>query len=257
MTTYIYDGSFEGLLSCVFAIYQTKTPPTTIVPQQQFQAALLGDMQEIITDEDLAGRVLRGVATRAGEEAAELVYQLFLSEQQQIELLIYRLIRKLMQQQDAAILSNFADETILHSAQIAKMIGREVHRMHAFVRFQKNRNGCFYAAIDPDFNVLPLLGDHFERRYADQPWIIFDTRRHYGLHYNLHTTEFISDEHPQLINHTGQLPADLMDEQEKIYQALWERYFQAVNIQTRKNTKLHLRHMPKRYWKYLIEKRQR
>lgn len=257
MTTYVYDGSFEGLLSYIFAIYHTKTPPTIIVPQQQFQAVLLGDTREITTDEDLARRVLQGVATRAGEQAAELVYQLFLSEQPDIELLIYSLIRKLMQQQNAAILSNFADETILRSAQIAKMMGREVHRMHAFVRFQKNRDGCFYAAIDPDFNVLPLLGDHFECRYADQQWIIFDTRRHYGLHYNLQTTEFISDEHPQLINHTGQLQADVMDDQEKTYQALWERYFQAVNIQARKNTKLHLRHMPKRYWKYLIEKRRR
>ncbi|RYZ23730.1 MAG: DUF4130 domain-containing protein, partial [Chitinophagaceae bacterium] len=44
------------------------------------------------------------------------------------------------------------------------------------------------------------------------------------------------------------------DEAESIYQELWKQYFKSVNIAARKNTKLHIQHMPKRYWKYLPEK---
>jgi probable DNA metabolism protein len=43
-------------------------------------------------------------------------------------------------------------------------------------------------------------------------------------------------------------------EDESAYQYLWKNYFTSVNIVSRKNTKLHLRHIPKRYWKYLTEK---
>jgi len=43
-------------------------------------------------------------------------------------------------------------------------------------------------------------------------------------------------------------------EGEKIYQHLWKNYFKSVNIISRKNTKLHIKHIPKRYWKHLAKK---
>ena len=41
---------------------------------------------------------------------------------------------------------------------------------------------------------------------------------------------------------------------EAAYQTMWKAYFQAVTIPERRNLKLHLRHVPKRYWPYLTEK---
>ena len=127
---------------------------------------------------------------------------------------------------------------------------REIHRMHAFVRFLKSKDGVYYSVIEPDFNVLPLIGEHFERRYADQHWIIFDTRRHYGLYYNLTATMPITGDDPILTLAMG----DASDEKESLYQRLWINYFRSVNIPARNNIKLHLRQLPKRYWKYLTEK---
>jgi probable DNA metabolism protein len=43
-------------------------------------------------------------------------------------------------------------------------------------------------------------------------------------------------------------------EDEGIYQNLWKNYFNSVNIASRKNTRLHVRHIPKRYWRHLTEK---
>lgn len=45
-----------------------------------------------------------------------------------------------------------------------------------------------------------------------------------------------------------------LDEKEALCQQLWRHYFSNVNISERKNMKLHIRHMPKRYWRYLTEK---
>ena len=53
-----------------------------------------------------------------------------------------------------------------------------------------------------------------------------------------------------------QLSADLLAEAEPDYQVLWKSYFDSVNIPERKNMKLHLQHVPRRYWKYLSEKRE-
>jgi probable DNA metabolism protein len=116
---------------------------------------------------------------------------------------------------------------------ISKQVHREKHRMEAFVRFQKTADGLFVATIDPDHNVLPLITDHFRKRYADQRWIIYDTRRWYGMYYDLQEVIQVSFEEGSPIG-TGNLPAQLLDEQECVYQSLWQAYYDHVNIPSRK-----------------------
>ena len=255
MATYIYDGSFEGLLSCVFEAFRSKAVPETIVEEQHHQFTLLENVQHIPADEGLAARVLTGIDARTEDRASTIVYQLFLSELPKVEMLIFNFIAAVIQRNHVSILENFANEFILRASQIERMMHREIHRMHAFVRFQKAKEGIFYAAIEPDFNVLPLIGEHFERRYADQRWVIFDTKRHYGIYYDLTEVQFVTLDNPVFNLSSGDLKPEIVDDAEKIYQTLWENYFHSVNIKERKNPKLHLRHVPKRYWKYLIEKK--
>lgn len=257
----IYDGSYEGLLSCVFAVFKERIEPVLITSEACYQASLLDAATQVTTNDAWALRVIEGIDRRTRGRASPLIYAVFLSELPGSEMLVYRVIQAIIRQGDASALENYANPDVLKAAQIEKMIHREVHRMHAFVRFQKRRDGLFCAAIEPDFNVIPLIGDHFERRYADQCWLIFDTRRHYGLYYDKTAMGFIAADDPvissagDLISPVGaSLDASLTDEKELEYQALWKNYFHAVNISERNNAKLHLRHMPRRYWKYLTEK---
>ncbi|WP_039912434.1 TIGR03915 family putative DNA repair protein [Cellvibrio mixtus] len=252
---FVYDGSYEGLLSCIFTIFKDRITPIAINAEANHQFTLLDVATRITTNDEWAVRVLKGVDERTHSCASGLMYKIFLSELPLCEMLVYQLVLAIIQKGDGTVLENFANPHILKAAQIEKMIHREVHRMHAFVRFQKSRNGFFYAAIDPDFNVLPLIGEHFEKRYADQSWLIFDTRRHYGLYYDQDVMKFACADDPVFsINLLLLQDESFQDEKEKQYQALWENYFHAVNIRERNNTKLHLRHMPRRYWKYLTEK---
>lgn len=252
---YVYDGSYEGFLSCIFRIFKERHTPTAIYSEDSFQPSLLDEVVQVATNDDWAERVIRGMDAKTSSLAGELIYKLFLSELPDVEILIYQVIHAIIKKSHVSILENFANPHILKAKQIEKMMHREVHRMHAFVRFQKSRDGLFYAAIDPDFNVLPLIGDHFERRYADQPWLIFDTRRHYGVHYDGKKTSFVGADNPVFaITASAFKEEEFQDAREQEFQALWKRYFNAVNIRERNNKKLHLRHMPRRYWKYLIEK---
>lgn len=84
--------------------------------------------------------------------------------------------------------------------------------------------------------------------------MIYDTKRHYGIFYNKEKTDFITFEDDNRLKFK-QLNENVLDESEPDYQILWKSYFDSVNIQERKNVKLHLQHVPKRYWKYLSEKR--
>jgi len=126
--------------------------------------------------------------------------------------------------------------------------------MKAFIRFVKSDDGLYTAVVEPDFNVLPLIVEFFKNRYADQDWLIYDLRRNYGFHYSANEIHEVSGN----INDTIPNPYGLelnIDPKELEYQHLWSTYFKSTNIEARKNLKLHLRHVPKRYWKYLVEKK--
>jgi len=149
--------------------------------------------------------------------------------------------------------NNLGHPDILLINQTDKKVHREKHRMEAFVRFQCTKDKLYYSIIQPDYNVLPLIKKHFEKRYADQRWLIYDSRRKYGLYYDLEKTKEVLLNFEIDLNNKEALK-EVLDNEEELYKTLWQQYFQSVNIKARKNMKLHIQHMPKRYWKYLPEK---
>ena len=251
-TIFLYDGSFEGLLTAIFESYDRKIVPINIVAEEDHQESLFDTAEVIETDPRKSNRVYAGLRSRTSPGGARRLYRCFLSEQPGIELLIFDFARKCFAS-EVNIEENYADDTVRTLHEINNKIGREVHRMHAFVRFQRTADDIFFSVIEPDFNVIPLIGDHFEKRYADQRWIIYDTSRHYGIHYDLHKVEYITFAEANHLQFR-QLSADILQSEELDYQKLWKSYFDAVNIPERRNMKLHLQHVPKRYWKYLSEK---
>ena len=150
---------------------------------------------------------------------------------------------------------DFSDETVLYISQLARKVGREKHRMEAFVRFQLTKDNIYFANIEPDFDVLPLISKHFRNRYADQQWLIYDVKRGYGIFYNLEGVEIVSLNLEEIhFNRTRKSKA--FTNMEYNYQDLWNNYFKSTNIKSRINRKLHTQHVPKRYWKYLSEKKE-
>jgi probable DNA metabolism protein len=257
MHFYTYDGSFEGLLTVVFEAYERKAWPTAIEQQHLAQPSMFGETIRVVTDDEKATRVWQGLKRKLSAAALESLYYTYLWEQEGFERLIFDYARLVFDSAES-VEGNYTAPCVLQIQQIHKQVHREKHRMEAFVRFQKTADGLYYATISPDFNVLPLIMRHFEKRYADQRWAIYDSGRRYGAYYDLQRTAFVQLENPGLTpKQQGVLAADQRDEDETKYQLLWQVYFDNVNIPERKNPKLHLRHIPKRYWKYLSEKHPR
>ena len=252
---YTYDGSFEGLLTVVFEAYERKAWPTAIEQEHLAQPVMFGQTISVVTDEEKVHRVWKGLQKKLSVSALKALYHTYLWEQPGFEMLIFSYI-KLAFDSKECIEGNYAASCVLQVQQAAKQMFREKHRMEAFVRFQKTADGLFFATISPDFNVLPLIIQHFEKRYADQRWAIYDTRRRYGAYYDLCSVSLVNLE--EMAHHRfGVAAAGIFSEEEDKYKQLWQVYFDYVNIPERKNPKLHLRHVPKRYWRYLSEKQPR
>jgi probable DNA metabolism protein len=251
MNTLVYDGTFEGLLTAVFEIYERKLYTVKLLKGEWRNSALFEEVIPIVTDEGRAGRVLRGLRKKLSAAGVQRLYISHMAEIAGEDCNVLGFIRYVFDS-DQNIEEDYGNRYVMRLSEILKMVRREKHRMEAFVRFQKLNDGTFYAAIEPDFNVLPLLIKHFKSRYADQKWMIYDIKRGYGVYYDLHDTQFIEMDFDELNNPVNVIAA--YSEDEGIYQNLWKNYFNSVNIASRKNTRLHVRHIPKRYWRHLTEK---
>lgn len=252
MTTIIYDGTFEGWLTAVFEVYEYKFSPVHITTRERFQPTLSGKHHDSISDEKKAHRVWKGLYSRLSGKALNNIYSCFLSEEKGIEDTLLQYVQYVFGSKQN-IENNYSNPAVLIISQIAKKVHREKHRMEAFIRFQLTKDGLYYAVCQPDFNVLPLIEKFFKERYADQRWMIYDAGRKYGIYYDLGKVETVKLTFDEAAGN-GKNIESIHDENEALYQQLWQTFFSSVNIVARKNLKLHIQHMPRRYWKYLPEK---
>ena len=252
MNIVIYDGSFEGLMTAIFEIYEYKIAQPNIVNSNKETGSLFGNVHEVQTNKEKTARVFKKLKDKLTPNAFSNLYKTFLSEIKDIENILYRYIAYILSSK-ASVENDYSNADVLMLQQITRKVHREKHRMEAFVRFQLTQDQLYFCIIQPDFNVLPLISNHFEKRYADQRWLIYDSSRKYGLYYDLETVEEVSMNFENDVNNKAELKS-ICDEKEELYQKLWCIYFGSINIAARKNMKLHIQHMPKRYWRYLTEK---
>ncbi len=255
MIVFIYDKTFDGLLTAVFDAYFRKTFPDMLLSVGDPLPLFYDESFTVVTDEEKAGRVWKSLQKKLSSAALSCLAQSWLSELPQVGMLLFRYIRKATDS-PYSIETNFADPDVFDLSRIWKKVNQERHRMWQFVRFQKAVDGTYFAAFEPLYNVLPLAVEHFKDRFRDQKWLIYDIKRRYGYYYDLHTvTEVTFEEDSReapLI--TGMLNESLMDKDEKQFQELWRTYFKAIAIKERFNPRKHKQDMPARYWKYLTEK---
>ena len=257
MTVYVFDGTMDGLLSAVFDAFLLKEEPEQLLTGGDVLPLFCERIYKVTTDAEKARRVWTGLEKQLPREALRIISTSQLSELQELWQPLFMLACKVFRQ-GKEVVRNFADPDVLTVTQIARRVAHEAHRMMQFVRFQKAKDGTYLAVISPDHNVLPLIVDHFHDRFNDQPWLIYDARRHYGYHYDgesppIHIT-FENETSVPFSLADGNRSDDILSSDDHLLQDLWRTYFKAICIRERLNPRKQLNDMPRRYWKYLTEK---
>lgn len=253
MILFIYDRTFEGLLTVVFEAYDRKLFPEALFESGEPLPLFYEQRVDVVTDSIKAGRVWKGLKKRLSAIGLSFLTAVWLSELPDSDVLLVRYMRKVFDS-PGLVEFNFADPDVMEVSKISKKVCNERERVIQFVRFQKTADKVYFAAIEPLYNVLSLVVPHFKDRYRDQKWILYDVRRDYGYFYDMvNVTEIHFGEDSRLLIR-GRLSGDLLSEDEKQYQKLWKEYFRSATIRERLNPKLHRQHLPPRFWKYLPEK---
>lgn len=260
-TTVLYEPSFEGWLTAVFEVYANKLhgdDTLKLIAQDKYIPSLIDQTLSVTHEEIKAGRVLKKLNDLLGQSGMRQLLWGFLSEKQDIGTTLFHVAKYAIDYPRRNIMQDLGNLHVLELAQTVKSVGREKHRMEAFVRFEHTIDDVYFARVEPDFNVLPLIGEHFRQRYQDQSWAIYDLHRHYGIFYDPQQStsskpaslQIIADIDEQVLRQ----PSSVYSLQEQQYQKFWQGYFANVTIKERKNPRLHKQYLPQRYWKYLSEK---
>ena len=272
MTTYIFDNTLDGLLTAVFDSFALHQQPQLLAEGEQLPL-FADEPHRVVTDEAKAARVWKGLEKHLSREALRIISISWMSEERTLNQPLFNYICKVfLAGKDLS--HNASDPDVLAVRNTCRRVLHEEQRMKQFIRFQKAKDGTYLAVVSPDHNVLPLIIDHFQDRFNDQSWLIYDARRHYGYYYGSPSLAqpdaslpsankdkdavvriTFEDETSVPFDLTnGKLDVAVLSTDDQLFQDLWRTYFKAICIRERINPKKQLNDMPRRYWRYMTEK---
>lgn len=239
--SYVYDGSFDGLLCCVFESFSQKELPFSILPEEKAEG-LLFPQRFIPTDPQKAERVLMAIPKKLGGGALELVQTGFLFDgSEKEEAILQFLIFAFRTGPKAVDMTGTAAVDRLF--RMARAVRNDQHLSLEFLRFA-DYSGGLVAVIEPKHQILPLLQNHFTSRFPEERFMIWDKAHGMALVYRPYAPRIIQADEVELPEETAE---------EAAWQLLWKRYYDAIAVSSRINPKCRMTHMPKRFWNHMPE----
>jgi DNA polymerase len=159
--------------------------------------------------------------------------------------LLYRLLWQITEH--PGLISDHVDPLVRRTELMAKAVRRDIHKMHAFVRFRKvedpgaaNTGGTrFVAWFEPEHHIVRATAGFFVRRFAQMAWSILTPE--ISIHWDGETLT----ESPG----TDSSAAPREDALEE----MWKAYYAAIFNPARLKIGAMTKEMPRRYWKNLPE----
>lgn len=238
---YYYDGSFDGLLACIYESYYAKEMPMDIVDLHAGQMQLFSG-KRIQTHREKSKRVRDGLKAKAGKRAYAFMQRAFLTCLPQKELALLRFARVAFSR-GTQVMQLLAHPAMAPLANAVRHMEREVELLMGFLRFEE-REGVLISVIEPKNQVLLPLSRHFCDRFNGEAFLIFDKTHHCALLHYQGRSE---------LRTVDQLDLPAMGEEEQCLRALWKQFYDTIGIRERYNPVCRRSHMPKRYWRNMTE----
>jgi probable DNA metabolism protein len=154
--------------------------------------------------------------------------------------LLYRLLWRVVREGNL-LLDRATDPDVRRAEILAKAVGRDTHKMKAFVRFREvpGEPDTFVAWFEPEHYIVDRVAGFFERRFAGMRWTVLTPYR--SVRWDGVARSFGAG------GMRGDAPSD--DARED----LWRTYYANIFNPARANPSMMQSEMPRRYWKNLPE----
>lgn len=236
---YIYDGTFDGLMTVIFDAYKIIEKINIEVESNQIE---IFDSIHVKTDLDKATRVKRAIINKFSKMFLTEIIEVYNSNNVNKSDVIARCVKGIFVHGVDFIKS--ASKSAVLFQEILKTFRKEIHTYKGLIRFKEIQDGFLLATFYPQNDILIFLTPHFLNRMPNEKFIIYDERRKKAA--------FCINGDCKIMFVENLTPKD--SQEEKFFSSAWVKFYDAVGISERKNSKLMVSNMPKKYWKYLPEK---
>ena len=247
MTTYFFDGTKNGLLTCIFESFYEKRIPDDVTTEC-VQCGLLDEIVTIKTDNEKAERVYKCLKNCKTKYLVSDFNLTFRSGEKKRFKVLFDYLNVAISNKNIDVSKAFALPEIQAFTDLKNRIYTETHRFKGFLRFMETEKGFYYACYEPDNDITELLVPHFTAR-LQSPFIIHDIKRN--------ILALCDGKRYKILNGRDNGVTVFMSESEEIFLDLWQQYYKSINIEERKNLRQMRNYMPERYWKNLSEKQEK
>ncbi|MDE6141967.1 MAG: TIGR03915 family putative DNA repair protein, partial [Bacilli bacterium] len=157
---YVYDGNYLTLLSLILELIKRKIKPDNI-RLENYEASLFDNV--INLQVNLDGGILSKIRKSFGSQAMNAMYYVFLSEEENKELLLYYFFLNALKYRKS-ILFRRDLKCVSEVLRISQYVMHEGHKMKGFLRFKELENKVLYAEMEPTNDVIILVSGHFQKR---------------------------------------------------------------------------------------------
>lgn len=237
---YLYDETFESLLTCIYYGYKNYKNLSNIKPFNT-QLNIFEEYKNIDYEEDKNNILIKYLVNNFNKSFLKSIYNVYLSNNSRKEMTILNTI--ILAGKYGNDVLKIPNDNIFLFNKIEQNVLGENHRFQGLLRFGEIQNNFLYGKFKPDNNILPIISSHFVNRFRNQNFIIHDIKRNCIVIYENGEINFFDIENLNI----------KYSKEEINYQNFWKTFHSSVSIKERKNEKLQMSFMPKKYWKYLTE----
>lgn len=240
MVTLAIGNNFEDWRQKSRALLQAGILPGEIMWEEPGQSGLFADTDPGVS---LSAKT-KHAAPKVSREFFSLAKTILHHRSHERWALLYRALWRLTLGGEPRLLKVTTDSDTSRLLRMRKEISRDIHKMHAFVRFKKTGENPqsgreqFMAWFEPDHRIMPLTAGFFKKRFTGMDWAIFTP------------TGSASWDGTDLRLGPG---VDKIEVPEEELDDLWRGYYRNIFNPARVKVKAMQAEMPKKYWKNLPE----
>ena len=238
MRNIFFDETFAGWQAAARAALQNDLPPGEIIWTNQTQTR---DSLGLFSDAEIKPAAVTAKTFHVPKEFLASAKTAALIRSGDQWPLLYRLLWRLTHG-EPKLLKISMDADVRALQEMEKAIRRDLHKMHAFVRFREvatERGAWFVAWFEPQHFIVNAGAKFFTDRFASMRWSILtpDGCAHWDTKKLCFTDGVAKSEAPA----------------EDAKENLWLTYYANIFNPARVKVKAMQKEMPKKYWKNLPE----
>lgn len=235
--TYIFDGSFDGLMCCCYESMLKKEIPAAVADENEPQLSMFFG-RYIASEADKAAKMARGIGRRFSPEALGMLKVAYLAGCSAVYTAAVNFVRLGFEHGPAAM-DMLSDDSVNTIFCTCRRVMNEAHHYKGFLRFAKYDGGVLIAEIEPKSFVLPLIANHFADRFNTENFMIYD---------EVHGAALLHEAYGDArIVYAAEISLPDKTEDEKNYENLWRVFYNTIGIEGRRNAKLLNSSLPKRF----------